>query len=279
MSPQGLATASDGLPALQTGQWSLDKHDYIHRLARIFSTGMKNQSLSRCYIDLFAGPGLCVVEGTNVESLGSPLQAINVRDRFTRYYFNDINPHCIDALRSRVAKLQLPPTPTYFTQDCNKVVAELRKELPPAGESLELAVIDAWGWEMSFDALASLTQGRRMDIVVTFPLGFMKRTWRLKLDQLDRFMGGNGYRDAFFDAMQHDSRQASRILLDYYEGHLREIGYSYPNRNHKPWMVNSKQSTLYHMIFASKHARGNEFWREIVRRSPSGQYLLPMLDV
>ena len=90
MSGQTLVTASDGLPALVTGQWSTDKHDYIHRLAGIFSTGMKNQSKFRCFIDLFAGPGLCVLEGTQAEIPGSPLRAIDLRDQFTNYVFNDI---------------------------------------------------------------------------------------------------------------------------------------------------------------------------------------------
>ncbi len=255
-----------------TGQWSVDKHDYIHRLAGIFSTGMKNRSRFRCFIDLFSGPGRCVIEDTQTEFPGSPLQAIDIRDRFTHYLFNDINPASIVALRSRVASLTAPPMPLYFTQDCNTVVPALRQTLLPANESLELAVIDAWGWEMSFDALASLTQGRRMDIIVTFPIGFIKRNWNKELDRLDKFLGGDGYKEPFFDAMKQDPRKASRVLLDYYESRLKDIGYEYPND--EVWIPNTKQVKLYHMVFASKHPRGNEFWQKIIKRSPKGQYKL-----
>ncbi len=233
---------------------------------------MKNSSRYRCFIDLFAGPGRCFIKETKTEFPGSPLQAIEIRDRFTHYLFNDIDPASITALRTRVASLPAPPVPLYFTQDCNTVVPGIRQALPAPEESLELAVIDAWGWEMSFDALAALTQGRRMDIIVTFPIGFIKRNWKKELDPLDKFLGGDGYKDAFFRAMEQDPGKASRALLDYYEGRLRGIGYEYPND--QVWIPNTKQVKLYHMVFASKHPRGDEFWQKIIKRSPKGQYRL-----
>jgi three-Cys-motif partner protein len=276
MSGQSLVTAKDGGIALVTGQWSLEKHDYIHRLADIFSTGMKNQSGHRCFIDLFAGPGRCVNEDTGEEFPGSPLQAIGIRDRFTHYLFNDINSNSIAALQTRVAALDSPPLPRYFIKDCNAVVSDIRKALPPANDSLELAVIDAWGWEMNFDALATLTEGRRMDIIVTFPIGFIKRNWKKQdLDQLDKFFGGDGYKEPFFKAMAQDSGKASRVLLDHYESRLKDIGYQYPND--AVWMVNSKQVKLYHIVFASRHQRGDDFWKKIIKRAPSGQTRMTQL--
>jgi three-Cys-motif partner protein len=233
---------------------------------------MKNIWKYRCFVDLFAGPGRCVIEGTQTEVDGSPLEAIHVRDRFTHYLFNDIDSDSIEALRRRVARLGVTQQPQYFTQDCNNVVPRIRAALPSANESVELAVIDAWGWEMSFDALASLTQGRRMDIIVTFPIGFIKRNWKHELNQLDNFLGGDGYKSAFLAAMRLDSRKASRILLDYYEGRLKDIGYEYPND--EVWIPNTRQVKLYHLVFASKHPRGNDFWEKITKRSPSGQYKL-----
>jgi len=274
MSGQRLITASDGLPALVTGQWSVDKDDYIHRLADIFSTGMKNKSRYRCLIDIFAGPGRCVIEGSKSEFLGSPLQVLGIRDRFTHYIFNDLDPTNISALQARVSSLNSPPIPIYFTEDCNKVIPEIRQKLPPADESLELAVIDAWGWEMNFDALTSLTENRRMDIIVTFPIGFMIRNWKRKLEQLDRFLGGDGYKDDFVYAMEKDSGNASRILLDHYEGRLKDIGYQFAND--VVWMPNTNQVKLYHLVFASRHQRGDDFWQKIIKRSPRGQYRMPL---
>lgn len=109
-----------------------------------------------------------------------------------------------------------------------------------------------------------------MDIIVTFPIGFIKRNWQRQLDRLDSFLGGNGYREEFFEAMQQEPRKASRILLDYYEARLKAIGYAYPND--EVWILNTRQVKLYHMVFASKHPRGSEFWQKIIKRSPHGQY-------
>ena len=113
-----------------------------------------------------------------------------------------------------------------------------------------------------------------MDIIVTFPMGFIKRNWKRPLDRLDRFLGGDSYRGAFLDAMEQGSGKASRILLDYYEGRLKDIGYKYPND--EVWIPNTKQVKLYHMVFASKHPRGNDFWQKVIKRSPHGQIRLPL---
>ena len=93
-----------------------------------------------------------------------------------------------------------------------------------------------------------------MDIVVTFPVGFIKRNWRKALEPLDRFLGGDAYKEPFVRTMETDPRMASRVLLDYYEDRLRGIGYRY--LNDEVWVPNSKGVKLYHMVFASKHPRG-----------------------
>jgi hypothetical protein len=67
-----LTTASDGLPARCVGQWSKDKCYYIGRYAAIFSAGMKDKFPKRDYIDLFAGPGRCVLSDDSGEFDGSP---------------------------------------------------------------------------------------------------------------------------------------------------------------------------------------------------------------
>jgi three-Cys-motif partner protein len=272
MKGQQLVQASDGDIALLTGAWSADKHDYIHRLAHIFSTGMKNRWPYRNLIDLFSGPGLCVVEGTGEEIPGTPLQAINIPDLFTNYYLNDINPASIAALKRRISQLNSNLSVQYFINDCNHAVEEILSHLPPPNESVDLAIIDPWSWEISFDSLTRLTANRRMDVVVTFPMGFIKRNWRNEIAALDRFLGGQEYKEPFFAAMSYDRGKAARILLDYFASNLHRIGYSHIND--KIWVPNSRHVKLYHLVFASKHVRGDDFWSKITKRSPQGQITL-----
>lgn len=63
--------------------------------------------------------------------------------------------------------------------------------------------------------------------------------------------------------------------MDYYKEKLRRLGYSEVRRDDEtgdePLIRNSKNAPLYRLLFASKHARGNDFWQKITRRDKSGQ--------
>jgi three-Cys-motif partner protein len=63
---------------------------------------MKNKWDCRVYIDLYSGPGLLRIRGTDRFIWGSPIHALSVADPFDKYIFCDHNPEAIEALRSRV---------------------------------------------------------------------------------------------------------------------------------------------------------------------------------
>jgi hypothetical protein len=62
----------DSIPARVVGDWSEDKHYYLGHFIEIFSTGMHKKWPSRAYIDLFAGPGVCMFRKTGRITDGSP---------------------------------------------------------------------------------------------------------------------------------------------------------------------------------------------------------------
>jgi three-Cys-motif partner protein len=92
MTTGELIVASDGELALKVGHWAKEKLHYIRRHCQIFNTGMKRQWSTRTYIDLFAGPGICLVQTTREEINGSPLLALSCEVPFTHYFFNDVQP-------------------------------------------------------------------------------------------------------------------------------------------------------------------------------------------
>ena len=94
---------SDGRLAIEIGLWAKDKLLYIRKYCEIFNMGMKNQWATRTYIDLFSGPGACVVESTGEEMLGSPFVALSCKPPFTHYFFNDLNQEFINTLESRAS--------------------------------------------------------------------------------------------------------------------------------------------------------------------------------
>ena len=90
-----IKSKEDGLSLRCIGDWSIEKMKYFDDIATKFSTGMKYKWENRYYIDLFSGPGRCILKGTGREIWGSPINAINVKDKFTKYYFVDINEQCV----------------------------------------------------------------------------------------------------------------------------------------------------------------------------------------
>src|SRR6266568_1499908 len=79
----------DGLPLRDSGSWIAEKHEKLTYYAQMFATGMKPTEKKpdhwrhRIYLELFSGPGKCLVRETGKEELGSPLKVIN--HEFTRF--------------------------------------------------------------------------------------------------------------------------------------------------------------------------------------------------
>lgn len=258
-------TGRDGKLVIKVGPWAKDKLFYIERYCYIFNAGMKNKWPVRSYIDLFAGPGRCLIEGTKQEIDGSPLIALKCQVPFTHYFFNDIEPSLIESLQTRTESLDSKSI-CYFRRDCNGIVDELVQALPSS--SLFFCFIDPTNWQINFDSIRKLTEGRQMDLAVTFHVGAMKRT------------ASNPPRDllSFFpdSSWQHDYEEAERthkstgyVLLEAYKRGLSGLGY----RAIKDYVLerNTRNVPLYYLIFASKHPKGAEFWDKIAGRSGVGQ--------
>lgn len=271
---QGSVTASDGLPALEVAAHAKEKEFVIERIVGIFNAGMRNKWDRRYYIDPFSGPGVCRIRDTLTEIDGSPLLAAKSKATFTDYFLGDSDAVCLSALKQRISSLALPEEARvrFYRDDADASVIQMAQHLPPARSSLGLAVFDPWGWDFSFETIGHLTESRRIDLMINFPIGFIKRNWEKELPQLDKFMNGVSYKDPFLAAMrgQTPGEKPARILLDAYADELHNIGYQYVKDN--VVVDNSKRTTLYCLLFASKHPRGADFWDKVTQRKESGQF-------
>jgi len=265
MATGDLVLGSDGELAIEVGPWAKDKLHYIGAYCDIFNMAMKGQWSVRTYMDLFAGPGICVVEGTEEEVLGSPLVALKCKIPFTNYFFNDVKPELIRSLRVHTAPCDFAKV-EYFCKNCNAVVNDLLQKLPSG--SLDFCFIDPLNWEIKFDSIRKLTEKRRMDLAITFHIGNIRRVADKPPKELIDFFPDPSWQMEYKKAREM-RKSAWRALLDAYENGLRNIGYQgikdyvlEKNRNNVP---------LYHLIFASKHPRGSDFWDKIATRSGIGQ--------
>jgi three-Cys-motif partner protein len=92
---------SDGHPVRDSGIWAKEKLYYLERYLDIFSVGMHQRWHGKIYyVDLFAGPGLCLIPETGEEFDGSPLIALKFN--FAKYFFFESDPACFKALETRI---------------------------------------------------------------------------------------------------------------------------------------------------------------------------------
>jgi three-Cys-motif partner protein len=271
MATGELVAGSDGELVIKVGSWAKEKLFYIERYCHIFNTAMKGKWAIRTYIDLFAGPGVCLVQASKKEIKGSPLLALSCEVPFTHYFFNDADRDVIAALKARSAAYSAA-TIEYSTKDCNAVVDDLLSRLPSG--SLDFCFIDPFNWEINFSSILKLTEKRRMDLAITFHIGSIKRVADRPPKELIDFFPDASWQEEYRKAGKQ-GKLSGHILLDAYERGLSNIGY----KEVKDYilMVNKTNVPLYYLIFASKHKRGAEFWDKIAGRSSSGQLRMPMV--
>lgn len=267
-----LVGASDGYDARSVAGWNNEKLHYVARYLDIFSTAMKGKWDDLVYADMLCGPGLCKGED-GVETPGSPLLALD-RESLARFYFNDADERAIAALRARIARdgraeqraIEIAAT------DCNEVAGMARQFLFPRNSNrsvLGLAFIDNQAFEMSFEALEELTRGVNLDLLITFmtsfPKRFIGRPGFGPESKFAKFIGVDAYQKYVSDRPGIQTHE----LLEAYREKLGSLGYLCIDDRIS--VENTKRSTIYHLVFASRHPLGKEFFVKISQRTSSGQ--------
>lgn len=122
MTKKNLISTIDGLPIRPSGPWIDRKHFYLKRYMDILTKGM-SKKWDMTYIDLFAGPGRCLIESKNEEKDGSPLIALNYG--FSKYIFVEKNTDDLDALKARCRNSPKHSRIEFIQGDCNEVVDKI----------------------------------------------------------------------------------------------------------------------------------------------------------
>lgn len=263
----------DGLVVRDSGSWAEEKLYYLRRYLRIMSVGMSKKWAGKLYyVDLFAGPGRCQIRETKEEIDGSPLVALLDFD-FTKYFFFEENPACHQALDERV-KARTPQkynAVKIIPGDCNNAIDEMK----PPTNGPGLAFIDPTGIsQLSFDTIRELTRDRQIDLIINFPEGMgirmnLHQYTQKEKTALDRFMGSARWQQRYQKSLMTFDQACREIAQEYLEN-LRSLGYLAVDSDWIPVRTN-QNVLLYYLLFASKHPRGNDFWRKIKRINPYGQ--------
>ena len=277
-----LEPEEDGLPVRDSGEWVIEKLDYLERYISVFSSSMhKRQWRGIHYIDLFAGPGKCRARDTKTIHLGSPLLALRAPHPFTRYFFVDMDAPSVSALQTRCSTSPLQDRVACHLGDSNKVVHEIVRQIREIDEpyiagkwhSLNLAFLDPEGLELQWATVESLSRVKYIDLIIHYPQMGLTREMpnamaRGEPTAVDEFFGDRGWGIIYGEPHK---RGLQRRLLDYYEGKLHKLGYV-EIRTYEPLMRNVKRKApLYRLLFASRNPLGAEFWEKVTSRDVYGQ--------
>ncbi len=245
----------DGLPARVVGPWVERKVHYVDRYAAILASGMKNLWERRAYVELFAGPGISYDRGHHQFIEGSALRALKMV--FTDWAFVDLDPIASTALSQRISRRDQTGRATVLLGDCNDVIPEVRAAIP--SDALTLAFIDPTNWQVRLSTIAALTDSRRIDLLMTFHEGSMRRVGHLEDCNLDDFFGTGAWREA----LKRPRHERLDALLGLYNNKLAELGYL-PSSNLRVAVKNTKGVVMYDLVLFSRHPRGIDFWQKAI---------------
>lgn len=264
----------DGLPVQCVGVWSTDKHHYLRqyinatRAVRAKFLAPKGRG-GAAFIDIFAGPGMLRVRDTGEIREGSPLIAFNHREApFSRLVFCDKDPDNVAALQMRTAgdagRVKV------ILGDSNMKVDDIAAEIPDRG--FNIALVDPYALSaLKFTTLERLAKFERMDLIVHFPTGDIKRN----LDQnantkrcLTEALGTSSWTKTL------KSLTDVAQLIELFKAQLMSLGYGSEAVRSEP-IKNNQNLTLYYLVYASKSSRGDAIWQSITKNEPSGQRGMP----
>lgn len=278
----------DGLPVQCVGAWAEDKYFFLEAYLNA-SCKARRKFANRnnaVFIDLFAGPGKCIIREEKGEILSGGMRALQ-RDEapFNELFFFDVSKTNTESLLKRVND---KADCHVICGDSNTLVPNLVSSLLQKYYRYHFAFIDPFGPDnLKFNTLKELARLERMDLLIHFPIGAIKRNlpnWKKKTNTiLDEFLGTDIWRSKIAGI---PGNQIFKILIDVFKEQLKTIGY--PEKGLKlassekdiyaslptVSVKNTKDVDLYVLILASKHPLAQKIWTSIIKMSPSGQKTL-----
>jgi three-Cys-motif partner protein len=249
-------SACDGLPIRDSGAWIATKHQLLTYYAHLFATGMKHLWKSRVYLELFSGPGRCLIRKTGKEDLGSPLKVIE--HEFTKFIFTEMSLPVAEALAKRIESFDNAENSEIWCGDCAEAIQRIRI---PSG-SLTLAFIDPTGISHApFSLIEALHRKTRCDLLINIQhgMGIKMNIHQYTPDAdeqsaLTKFLGN----DSWKQIPRHNPREFFRGVLEIYKKQLDNLGFGFAGR--EVLVTNDQNTPLYLLLYASGHPKGKEFW-------------------
>lgn len=266
----------DGLPCRDSGFWAEKKLHFWHRYIEITTRAMVGHPAwpnGLAYVDLFAGPGVCINRDTGEKFPGSPLIAANAPKAFERILLCELDVTAYETCRSRIENGPAASRCRVFQGDCNDMVADIVTEIPY--RALTLAFLDPTGLHLDFKTVQVLSSHGPVDLLILFPdaIDILRNMDHVYFDQpdsnLDRTLGeGSDWRKRKAQLQTASAKNLRELFSEIYKDQLRTHA-GYTHFAHE--VISGRSGPLYRLIYATKHARGLDFWDKSVAKELGGQ--------
>lgn len=273
---------------------------YLPLFAAAAGNGWK-PSRHRTFIDLFAGTVTNKERYTERVVESSPTLALAAEPPFTHMILGELGT------KAKNLRLWLqdsePPVPAWsvFDGDSNQTISDMFawwrgqgtcRSGPHLGATL--AYIDPDGLQAAWDTVETIARfgmekchdetcyvrPRRIEQLILLPTGSMRRALprngKIKSHnetKVDRLFGTGQWRDIYADQVDGllDDDDSWLLYVDLYRRRLLDLGYKHVVAVETR---NTRNVMLYHMVFATDHAKGNEIMERVLEQA---RELLPRM--
>ncbi len=252
--------------------WSLEKYKLVGGYCDIFTNGMKNKWKQLIYIDLFAGAGYAKIKETGKTYLSSALIAMSIPTTFTKYILCEADQTRYEALESRVKRDFSHLNIELIKGDSNEIIDDIFKAMPSFSKGntmLPFCFVDPYSLNLHFHTIKILGGKQLMDFLILQALhmdGNRNLTKYLKEEneRIANYLGNPNWREEYNKNCKNYKSNFVKFLADQYIIKMKDLKYI-PQKNMHQIRSYDKNLPLYYLTFFSKHQRGVDFYKSIVK--------------
>lgn len=275
----------DGLPLRCVGHWANEKIYYLTQYFGIFAMGMNKKWKGRLrYIELCSGPGRCSTRDGN-EQDGTALAIVNhpAFQYVKEAIFIDYNETAVNTLNQRIAAVHQDTKARSILGDYNQLETIRSAILQRPFDGLTLCLVDPTDCSIPFSTIRIILEEtqQKCDLIITFfdKTDFHRNaveatlypTYAKLRQKYENFLGDSHFFDdsrVIAAAKNGNHSELSKHFRNKYAEQLAKEGLKYQDT--------VQIGRLYHMLFATRHIRGMDFWNKAKQFEPNGQGTLPL---
>jgi three-Cys-motif partner protein len=267
----------------EIGAWGPIKNEIIEKYAKSYTTILSKKSwCTTMYVDVFAGSPFNTLRRTGELVPGSAQRSLNVTPPFDQYLF-------VDADQTKVADLHEMVRGRAGARvvhgDGNEV---LRRDVIPRLETnrklRSLILLDPYGLDLEWHVVERLGKTTRAEIILNFPIMDINRNavhrtadtiQDKSMHRMTRWWGDDSWRTSFFEpdhqlnlfgdpARERKVVDNDGIVAAYCSRLRQRAGFKFVAAPFP--VVNSKNATLYYLVFATPQPVASDIMRQILSK-------------